>query len=93
MIISGANILQSHISDGWPFDIPAIKQIAETGLQLSRPVTFLVGENGSGKSTILEAIAEAYGLDIRGGHGARKYNNTPQRGVLGGAIKLQRTTQ
>jgi predicted ATPase len=58
-----------------------------------KPITFLVGENGSGKSTILEAIAEAYGIDIRGGHGGRRYNNAPPKGPLGEAIKLRRTTR
>ena len=40
--------------------IPAIRQIAREGLDLHRPVTFLVGENGMGKSTLLEAIAVAW---------------------------------
>ena len=36
-------------------------------LPLSQPVTFLVGENGTGKSTLLEAIAIAYGFNAEGG--------------------------
>ncbi len=42
---------------GFPFAAPAIATL-ET-LELSTPVTFLVGENGSGKSTFLEALAWA----------------------------------
>ena len=91
MIISRVDLPQANISNDWPFTVPAIWQIAKTGLQFTRPVTFLVGENGSGKSTIIEAIAEAYGLDVRGGHGARKYDNAPPKGPLGKAVKLQRT--
>lgn len=30
-------------------------------------MTFLLGENGSGKSTIVEGVAGAYGLDLEGG--------------------------
>ena len=31
------------------------------------PVTFFAGENGTGKSTLLEAIAAAYGFNAEGG--------------------------
>jgi predicted ATPase len=41
----------------YPWSVPAIA--AFTQLALVRPVTFLMGENGSGKSTFLEAIAVA----------------------------------
>jgi len=37
------------------------------GLELARGVTVLVGENGSGKSTIVEMLAEACGLNPQGG--------------------------
>ena len=43
-----------------PFDVPAVRDLGV--LPFHPQVTFLVGENGSGKSTILEAIAVAYGL-------------------------------
>lgn len=41
----------------YPFSVPAVRTL--DGLDLDAPVTFLVGENGSGKSTILEALAIA----------------------------------
>jgi len=41
----------------FPFSVPAIRSL-ET-LTFPAPVTFLVGENGSGKSTFLEALAWA----------------------------------
>jgi len=37
-------------------------------LELKNNVTFFVGENGSGKSTVLEAIAEHCGFSLRGGN-------------------------
>ena len=43
----------------FPFDIPVI-QAWET-LALASPVMFFVGENGSGKSTVMEAVACAVG--------------------------------
>lgn len=51
----------------WPMTVPAVAQVLDEGLTLGHGVTFLVGENGSGKSTILEGIAEAYGLNPEGG--------------------------
>lgn len=39
----------------------------EQGLDLTQPVTFLVGENGAGKSTLLEALALAWGFNPEGG--------------------------
>jgi predicted ATPase len=39
----------------YPFNLQIIRSLHE--ISLSAPVTFFVGENGSGKSTVLEAIA------------------------------------
>lgn len=39
----------------FPFDIPGVKYAKE--LDLSNPVTFIIGDNGTGKSTLLETIA------------------------------------
>ncbi|MBW4568294.1 MAG: AAA family ATPase [Tolypothrix carrinoi HA7290-LM1] len=41
--------------DSFPFNLPLVKAFEEINFQ--KPVTFFVGENGSGKSTMLEAIA------------------------------------
>jgi predicted ATPase len=43
----------------FPFNLPLIRSFGQ--LEFSSPVTFLVGENGTGKSTLLEAIAIAAG--------------------------------
>jgi predicted ATPase len=48
----------------YPFSLPAVQAL--DGLKLSA-VTYCVGENGSGKSTILEAIAVACGFNPEGG--------------------------
>lgn len=49
----------------YPYSLPAIRNLFE--LKLHPNVTFIVGENGTGKSTILEAIATAYGFNPEGG--------------------------
>lgn len=45
----------SQDTGSFPFTLEIVKSLRE--IKFSSPVTFLVGENGSGKSTILEAIA------------------------------------
>lgn len=49
----------------YPFSIPAVKNFEK--LKINKPVTFLIGENGVGKSTFIEAIAVAIGLNPEGG--------------------------
>lgn len=51
----------------YPFNIPILKNFEE--LKLKTPVTFLVGENGTGKSTLIEALAIKCNLTPEGGTG------------------------
>jgi predicted ATPase len=51
----------------WPASVPAVAQLLRDGLELAPGITVLVGENGSGKSTMVEMLAEAYGLNPQGG--------------------------
>jgi predicted ATPase len=50
----------------YPYNIP----IVENGLDLAftRPVTIICGENGTGKSTLIELIAAHCGFSITGGN-------------------------
>jgi len=41
--------------DSFPFNLEIVRSLRE--IQFTSPVTFFVGENGSGKSTVMEAIA------------------------------------
>jgi predicted ATPase len=43
----------------WPASVPAMAQLLREGLELPAGLTVLVGENGSGKSTVVETLAEA----------------------------------
>jgi predicted ATPase len=51
--------------DSYPFAIPVVRGMGV--LELHRDVTFFVGENGTGKSTVLQAIAVGMGLPAEGG--------------------------
>lgn len=50
---------------GYPFDLPWLAD--GFALEFEAPVTILVGENGTGKSTLIEAIAALAGYDEAGG--------------------------
>lgn len=54
--------------DSYLNTLPTVRYLIEGNrLSFSKDVTFLVGENGTGKSTLLEAIAVAYGFNAEGG--------------------------
>jgi predicted ATPase len=77
-------------SSAWPTSIPAVAQVLRDGIDLSPGVTFLVGENGSGKSTIVEGIAIAYGLSPEGGSRQAMHSTRPTESALSDWIRLQR---
>ena len=52
-------------------------------LEFDRPVTFLVGENGTGKSTLLEAIAVACGFNPEGGSRNFNFSTRTTHSILG----------
>lgn len=65
--LRGIRLLREDVPDfgRYPFDIPAVRQLDE--LSFHEGVTFLVGENGMGKSTLMEAIAVVCGFCPEGG--------------------------
>jgi predicted ATPase len=71
-------------------DVPAVAQLVRQGLDLSPFVTFLVGENGSGKSTIVEAVAVAFGLSPEGGSTQGHHSTRATESPLRDALRLQR---
>lgn len=55
----------ADLNDAYPFNLPWIKP--GFTLDFTTPVTVLLGENGVGKSTLIEAIAALCGYDEAGG--------------------------
>ena len=64
--LAGVYVVEERaaMAKGFPFTLPFVRTL---DLKLDDRVTILVGENGSGKSTILEAMAELMGLPWDGG--------------------------
>lgn len=73
----------------WPATIPAVRQVLEEGLDLGR-ATVLVGDNGTGKSTLVEAIAEAYGLNPEGGSTGAMHTTRRSESDLAQHVQLVR---
>ena len=57
-------------------------------LEFHKPITFFVGENGSGKSTMLEAITVAYGFNPEGGTKNYNFSTYDSHSELCDAIRL-----
>jgi predicted ATPase len=58
--IISAEIQKDKIHDDtiYPFNLPAFQNIDI--LNFHKNVTFIIGENGTGKSTLIEALATQY---------------------------------
>ena len=59
-------------------------------LEFDRPVTFLVGENGTGKSTLLEGIAVACGFNAEGGTRNFRFATEETHSSLGEILTVAR---
>jgi energy-coupling factor transporter ATP-binding protein EcfA2 len=72
--------------DEFPYDVPAVAAVE--AMKLDTPITLLAGDNGTGKSTLVEAFAEAMGFAPEGGELERAGELPPvPRAVLGGALR------
>jgi len=58
-------------TDHYPFSLPIFKKTEK--ITFDMPITFFVGENGTGKSTLLEALAHACDIHIWGTERGVKY--------------------
>jgi predicted ATPase len=76
--INSARLKAAIDPDSYLSAIPAVKYLSGGGsLEFDRDVTFFVGENGTGKSTLIEAIAVAFGFNAEGG--TRNFNFSTAR--------------
>lgn len=69
----------------YPFCLPYLRDGFE--LSFDRAITIIVGENGTGKSTLLEGIAALAGYDeAGGGKGYRPVDHSQATEVMGGKL-------
>jgi predicted ATPase len=77
----------SRIADraAYPFCLPFLR--GEFEQDFDRPITIIVGENGTGKSTLLEGIAVLAGYDeAGGGKGYRAVDHSNAMETMGGQL-------
>lgn len=93
MFIKSVYIEQSALAQSGSYvkQIPAIASMEP--LSLKAPVTFFVGENGTGKSTLLEAIAVAFGFNPEGGSKNYSFSSRDTHSALCDFIKLIKTVR
>jgi predicted ATPase len=84
-------LLRQRIPDAsrFPYTLPAVRHL--TTLAFHPKVTFFVGENGTGKSTLLEAIAVACDLNPEGGSRNFNFSTRASHSRLDEALRLART--
>ena len=92
---TGGFICQVRLDTGadagrYPFTLPVVKHLAERGvLDLDPGVTFLVGDNGTGKSTLVEALAMAAGFNAEGGSQSFRFVTRASESSLGDHLALR----
>jgi predicted ATPase len=72
-VLKKLSLLRERVKDwkAYPFSVTAIRELDE--LVFRSHICFFAGENGTGKSTLLEAIAAHYGFGREGGN--RNFRN------------------
>jgi hypothetical protein len=78
-------------SGGYPYALPVVAALREAQRwHLDPAVTFLVGDNGTGKSTLVEAIAVAAGFNPEGGSSNFRFTTRATESPLGEYLQLIR---
>jgi predicted ATPase len=70
--------------EAYPFCLPLLRDDFE--LSFDRAITIIVGENGTGKSTLLEGIAALAGFDEAGGRGHMPVDHSEAIEAMGGRL-------
>ncbi|MFO8049236.1 MAG: AAA family ATPase [Desulfosudaceae bacterium] len=91
MHLSKINILAESFpdTDQYPFNLGLLRETRQ--VDLTTPVTFFAGENGTGKSTLLEAVARRCNIQIWGGEERRRLRGNPYEKMLPACLSVEWT--
>jgi predicted ATPase len=89
-VLKKLTLLRERVKDWetYPFSVPAIRELNE--LPLRSRISFFAGENGTGKSTLLEAIAAHYGFGREGGNRNFRNDSTESNHSIDPLVKALR---
>jgi predicted ATPase len=87
-----AELVEARVADKtrYPFNLPAVAALASR-LCFHDRATILTGENGSGKSTVMEAVAAAAGFNPEGGSANFRFSTRSSESDLHRCIRLGRS--
>jgi len=74
--------------NSYPYNLPVVKLLDR--IALHEKVTFFIGENGTGKSTLLEALAVKYGFNAEGGSKNFNFATQETHSVLADNIRISK---
>ncbi len=88
----GVSMRKQPSANSYLSNLPVVKYLMKTDrLNFTAPVTFFVGENGTGKSTLLEAIAVAMGFNAEGGSRDFSFSTKDSHSELHDCLTMIRT--
>lgn len=88
--LSRISLKDDHPED-FPFNLPILKN--GLNLVLKTNVTFFVGENGTGKSTLMESIADKCEFNLSGGNRNHNYDFHKTESILSEYLTLSWRTK
>jgi predicted ATPase len=88
--LKAVKLLRERVAhwDEYPFNIPAIASL--DAVEITSRICFFVGENGTGKSTLLEAIAAHYGFGREGGNRNFSFETTSSVRSIDSLVRVLR---
>ena len=76
----------------YPFNLPIVSNLNKP-IMFNKSVTFITGENGSGKSTFLEAIAISLGFNPEGGSKNFTFESRSSHSLLYKHLRLSKSSK
>ena len=94
LFIRGLSVQGSVPEDDYVARLPVVRHLRSMGgLTFTRPVTFFIGENGMGKSTLIEAMALCAGFNAEGGSINFNFSTRASHSGLYRCLRLVRGAQ
>ncbi len=90
--IKGIKLREMPAESSYLHTLPVIEYLEQCDcLEFKKPVTFFVGENGTGKSTLLEGIAVAMGFNAEGGSRDHSFSTKDTHSELSELLTIIKT--